>query len=166
MSDLMQWADVADSEIDDESPVDEQLVGKFWQREEALISQHVDTRFAQADTTATAFAALAGVGVYVPAAAKTSGGAKVAIRIVLEAKLAGATGGELRARIIGGTYSAVASVSSSDWTRVELVIPAADVGAAADGDVGIAIEGRVSAGSGTLSARCQWGASRLERSAS
>jgi hypothetical protein len=157
---------IASTEIDGESPVTETLVGKFYDRDESLISAPVDTRFGTLSTASGAFVQVGTVKLWLPASVGTAGG-NVTLVVVFEARVtAGATTGRVRMRLgAGGTYQETGDITSTTFSRFALTITAADVAANADAEVDLEIEGRVTAGAGSTELRCVYSASRLERAA-
>lgn len=160
------WTDIASTAIDAESPVTEDLLGDFYDRDESLISTPIDTRFAEASVSSGVYGNLATVKVYIPPAAATTGGT-VTLEVVFEAKVS--TGnGDVQAKLgSGGTFSSSVNVTATAYGAsafVTLSIPAADVAAAADSTIDLIIEGRNNSG-GSITARCESSASRLERAA-
>lgn len=157
---------IASTEIDGESPVTEALVGKFYDRDESLISAPVDTRFAAISTASGAFVQIGTVKLWLPASVGTAGG-DVTLVVVFEARVTGAaTTGRVRMRLgAGGTYQETGDITSTTFSRFALTIPAADVAANADAEVDLEIEGRLTVGATGVEARCVYSASRLERAA-
>jgi hypothetical protein len=157
---------IALSEIDEESPVNETIVDKFFDRQESLISGAVDCRWPQNNHNGGAFSSIGTARPFIPAAVTTTTGSVVSLRVVFEAYLTGsATQGEVQIRLAGGTWVTVVVTATGSFARHEALIAAADVEAAADSEALLEIQARVTAGSGAVEVRNQWGASRLERAA-
>lgn len=157
---------IASTEIDGESPVTVELVGKFWDREESLISCPIDTRFALATRGAAGFAQVKTVRLWLPAYVATAGGA-VTLVFVFEARTStSGTTGNVRARLgASGAYQTTASISSQSFAYFTLTIPASEVAAAADSEKDLEIEADRTAGTGNVEVKCESTASRFERAA-
>jgi len=160
------FPDIAAADIDAESPLTEALVGSFYDRDESLISNNWDTRFAEGSTASGSFAAIATVKGWLPESVGTGGG-DVTLVVVLEAIVDGTATGRVQARLGGsGTWQESGDVTATSYgTFITLTIPAADVDANAGLEVDLEIEARVSAGAGNVMVRCLDNASRLERAA-
>ncbi len=154
------------SRRDGESPVTQQLIQDFHDRDEALISQPIDTRFPEQSVNSSVFTALATLNIFLPACVGTADG-DVTLVFVFEAKAA-AVGNLCRVRAklgAGGTFVETANINATTYARFALTIPAADVAAAADSEVSLIIEGRYTGTAGAVFIRCEWCASRIERAA-
>jgi len=148
---------------DGESPVTEQLLQDFHDRDESLISQPIDTRFSEQSVNAAAFTQMFSLLLFIPACAATTDG-DVTLVFVFEAKVAAGVVGRVRAKLnSGGTYVETGNITGAGYTRFALTIPAADVAAAADAEPALVVEGRYTATAGNVFVRCEWGASRIER---
>lgn len=148
---------------DGESPVTQQLLQDFHDRDEALISQPIDTRFPEKIVNASGFTEMFRLNVYLPACAGTADGA-VTLVFVFEAKVASGVNGRVRAKLgSGGTYVETGNITGTAYARFALTLPAADVAAAAGFEVDLIIEGHYTATAGNVYVRCGWCASRIER---
>jgi len=153
------WTDIPTTEIDTESPVTEGLLEKIYDNGECLISQPVDTRFAE--IAAAASATIAALEIYIPPQVATAGG-DVTFVIRFEAKVASGTG-EVEARLGALTFVSSGTFTNTSYGFKTITISSADVKAAPDSAVTLTI--RTKAGSATVTARCISASSRLERAA-
>lgn len=148
---------------DGNSPVTQQLMTDFHGRDEALISQPIDTRFVEKSVNATGFTEMFRLNIHLPACAGSTDGA-VTLVVVFESKVAAGVTGRIRIKLgAGGTYVQTADIVVTAYGRIALTIPAADVLANADAEADLIFEGRYTATAGLVYARCEWAASRLER---
>lgn len=152
------WQDIPDADIDIESPVTEGLLAKIYDNQEALISQPVDTRFAEA--SAAAGVTLASIEVYIPPQVATAGAVTLVIRF--EAKVASGTG-EVEARLGSGSFVSSGTFTNTSYGFKTITISSTDVHAAPDTAQTLTI--RTKAGSATVTAKCVSASSRLERAA-
>jgi hypothetical protein len=149
---------------DGESPVTQSLLQDFHDRDESLISQPIDTRFAEKTVNAAGFTEMFRLNLFLPKCVGTADGA-VTLVFVFEAK-ANAVGNLCRIRTklgAGGTYVETADINAAAYARFALTISAADVAAAADSEVELIVEGRYTGTAGAVFIRCEWCASRVER---
>jgi len=150
---------------DGESPTTQDLMTDYHARDEALISQPIDTRFPEKIVNAAAFTEATRLNLFLPACAGTLDG-NVTLVFVLEVKVAAGVTGRVRAKLgAAGTYVESANIVSTAYVRLALTIPAADVLAAADTEKDLIVEARYTATAGNVYARCEWSASRIERAA-
>lgn len=162
------WVDIASTEIDAESFVHETLLGKFWDRDESLITIAVDFRWAEVTTTSTSMVQVATALGYIPAAAGTDGGARCTLVVPFEAKASdGSTTASIRLKLgSGGAYQSVTlAAGETAYTKKTVTITADDVNAAKNGEATLYVEVQRTAGGGTVYVRNVWGAARLERAA-
>ena len=158
------WTDIATTEIDSESPVTEGLVAKFHDNQEALITSQIDTRFAEATGVAASFNLEAAVDVFVPPQVGTTAG-DVTLVVRLQVKVDSGTTGKVRIKLSGGSAVDSGTISSTSYVAVELVISSTDVKAAKDTVETLEIYLQRDTGAGDVYAKCEIGASRLERAA-
>lgn len=157
---------IALTEIDAESPVNETLMSKFWNREESLITGPVDLTFVPGSTASASYVAVRQASAYVHPGVGTVDGAQTTLRVVFEAYLSLAGNADVRMRLGSGSWVELNLTNTGSYARKELVISAADVNAAKDREAVLSIEARVNAGGGTVYVRNQWAsASRFERAA-
>jgi len=162
MSKLYQ--DIHISRRDGESPITQDLLQDYHDRDEALITQPIDTRFDEKSVNAAAFTEMFRLRLFLPMCAGTLDG-DVTLVFVFEAKAA-AVGNlcRIRAKLgAGGTYVETGDINSTAYARFALTIPAADVATAADAEADLIVEGRYTGTAGNVFARCEWSASRIER---
>ena len=159
------FTDIADTQIDAESPVNETLESAFYDRDEALISGPVDLRFEEASHTGDVnYAGAGSADAYFPHAVGTSGG-DVTLELVVESKV-DAGNGYVRARIGSGTYVEVGPFTNTDYEPKTISLPAADVASARDTVATVTIEHKVDNAANTVTTRnISGGASRFERAA-
>ena len=154
------------SRRDGRSPVTQTLMQDYHDRDEAMISQPIDTRFSEKSVTNAAFTEIGRLTLYLPPSAGTVDGA-VTLVFVFEAK-ANAVGNLCRVRAklgAAGTYVETGDINATAYARFALTLPAADVLAAADVEADLIFEGRHTGTAGAVSVRCEWSASRIERAA-
>lgn len=156
------WVDIASTRVDGKSPVTEQLLTDLWSREECLVTQLVEARFAEVSHNTTSYTNKVSQTILIHPGAGTDGGNKCTLVLVFEAKVTTGTG-NIRARIGSGTYQSVA-VTSSSYARVAITISAADVNTFKGQEVTLSIDLQAPSG-GTIYARNEWSCGRLERAA-
>lgn len=154
------WTNITAATIGAEKKVNVALLGSFHSNQEALISQPIDTRFAEFTGPATF-----DIEVYIPAAVATLEG-DVTLVVRLEARVsAGGTTGQVRVKLGAGSFVTSSSFTSTSYAFFTLTISSADVKAVADTVAILQVETLRTAGSGDVLARCGSASSRLERAA-
>ena len=159
------FPDIAATDRDAESPCTEDLFGDYHTRDEAAISQRVDTTFDEASKTSASFVDLLSPHklVYIPAPVTTAASV-VRLVVVLEVKITGGTSADIRVRLgSAGTYVTITGITRTtyDGTRETFTLSATDVAAAADSEESLIIQ-VLKTGGGSVEVRCLDSASRLE----
>ena len=156
------WTDIATTRVDGKSPVTELLLTDYWARQECLVTQLVDVRFAEVSHNTTSYTTKVSIPIFLHPAAGTAGGTNCTLVLVFEAKVSTGTG-NIRARIGSGTYQSVA-VTGSTYARFAITISAADVNTYKGQEITLSIDLQAPSG-GTIYARNEWSCTRLERAA-
>jgi hypothetical protein len=155
---------IAATDMDGKSPVTQTRLQQYHDRDEALISGPIDTRFAEVSTGVSSYTEVARVPLWIPPQAGTTAGD---ITLVVHFQRKVSTGnGRVRMRLGGsGTWMETASFSNTSYAHDTLTIPAADVLAAKDSTVDLIVEAKDNGGGATTFVKCESSASRLERAA-
>jgi hypothetical protein len=160
---LKAWQQILDSEIDRDSPLTEELIGKLHDNQEVLISTPVDIRFANSAggvlIASASYVSVADRRIFVPSQVGTTDG-NVELVVAMMAMVS-ANNGDVRARIGGGTWVSV-NVTDISFVNVEIRLSATDTQATAGSIATVEIEARQNVG-GTLTVLGESGASRFER---
>lgn len=166
---VLTWQNIADTEIDEESIVSEALVGKFHNNHEALGSQGVDTRHVEGSHTGTTVQTTVSSGVpfFLPAAHATTDG-DIQLVISLDIKIdngaGGAPAGTMTVTVdIGGATQSVSSFATSTYTRQEFRFSTAQTRAMTAGISSFDVKIQLTNSGDQGYAKCENGASRLER---
>lgn len=158
---MISYPTMAASEYDGESPITEALIIKFHDRDEALISQPIDTRFAEGSNNTNSYVQIASLSVFIPQAAATTDG-NVTLVVVLQARVT-AGNGKVRVKLGAGSYVESAEFANTSYADKTITIAVADVRAAAGTAVALVVETKYSTSAGTCYAKCDTCASHLER---
>ncbi len=155
------WTQIASTEYDGESPVTEGLLLKFHDNQEALISGPANTRWAEVSgTTGTAKS----IDVWIPEAASTDDG-DVTLVVRFEAKVDSGSTGKIGLQLGAATLVETTTFTHTAYQTYEVIIPAADVKAAAGTVAALNISNTRTAGAGLIYSLCEFSSSRLERAA-
>jgi len=128
------WSTILPTDIDAESVVNVALLQKYHDNQESLITQMVDARFPQANSTGQSDATWINQikrDIYIPPGVVTADG-NVELAIRFEAWMATGGTGNVRMRINASPYVEVGSFTDTSSVTREIIIPDADISGIGD----------------------------------
>lgn len=160
------WTNIPSTDVDAESFVTEDILEDFHDNQEALISGPIDTKFDQVNTSGSpaAYTSVKIRPIFIWAAVNTDKG-DVTLVVRFEGWTDAATTVDIRMRLAAGTFVEVTGITVTSPTLQTITLPTADVKAAADSEINLEVEARVTAGAGEAHVQCLDAASRIERAA-